>query len=260
MKKIIRFAALLAAAFLTAGCSLLESDSSGSVTFRIDGATAEILRHAQNDKSRHAELVSASRSLTAEDVSTGSTTEGLYFDIALKGDYTAKQTLPVTEGATAVFDDIPVGARVYAEATAYKIENDEKQILYTGKSDEITVREGKNTLSLAMKKVTAVKVSVTITVEESSDISVKIDKDETNIDKGIIIYTFTADEGYESYTWKLDGEETYTSENIFTFNTRGATAGTYDISLIAKKLVVEATEESSAQYEYYSYEAHITVE
>ena len=98
-------ALFVAAAFLTAGCSLfdtLESDSSGSVTFRIDGETAEILRHAQNDKSRHAELVSASRSLSAEDVSTGSTTDGLYFDIALKGGYTASQTLPVTDGATAL--------------------------------------------------------------------------------------------------------------------------------------------------------------
>ena len=322
------------------------------------------------------------------------------------------------------FTDIPAETKVYAEATAYKIENDGKQILYTGRSEEITIQEGENSLSLVMKKTESVEpsepeepseptepeepsepeptepsepeepaepvdptepsepeepseltepeptepepvepsepvdpaepesieytitfvldggqweegftapasctegeklaepeepakassetssyvfegwytsadegetlsetpydfdspvtaeltlyakwkevpvteISATISVEESSDINVTIDKDETDIDNEIIIYTFTADEGYESYTWKLDGEEvtaTSSVQNTFQFSTQNRAAGTYDISLIVKKVIMEATEDTPAQYGYYSYEAHITVE
>ena len=364
MQKVKSLFVLLAVIF-SVSCSLLDGGKEASVTFTIDKATASKIAGAASSRS-------TARALTAGEM------EGLFFDIELKGGYAAKETLPVTEGASVTFTDIPAETKVYAEATAYKIENDEKQILYTGRSEEITIQEGENSLSLVMRKYEPVEpedptepeptepkptepedpvepteptepteytitfvldggqwkegytapasctegeklaepeepskassetssyvfegwytsadggetlsdtpydfdspvtteltlyakwkevpfasVSAVIEVGESSDISVAVEKDETNIDKGIIIYTFTAEEGYESYTWKLDGEETYTSENIFTFNTRGATAGTYDISLIVKKVVVEATEESPAQYEYYSYEAHITVE
>ena len=105
--------------FIT-GCSLFENSGSGRITFRIDGETADKIAHESQSRA-------AARTLTAEEM------EGLYFEIELKGDYAAKQTLPVTEGASVTFEEIPVGTRVYAEATAYKIENDEKQILYTGR-------------------------------------------------------------------------------------------------------------------------------
>ena len=336
--KALLFTLSSALLFIT-GCSLFENSGAGRITFRIDGETADKIAHESQSRA-------AARTLTAEEM------EGLCFEIELKGDYAAKKTLPVTEGATAVFDDIPVGISLYAEGSAYRVTDGEKAIFYTGKSKEITIQEGENSLSLVMKKtepiepepteytitfelnggqweegftaplsceegkslaepeeptrassetasyvfegwytsadegetlsetpydfdspvtaeltlyakwkeVPVTEISATISVEESSDISVAVYKDETDIDKGIIIYTFTAEEGYESYTWKLDGEETYTSENIFTFNTRGAAAGTYDISLIVKKVIVEATGDTPAQYEYYSYEAHITVE
>jgi len=341
--KALLFTLSSALLFIT-GCSLFENSGAGRITFRIDGETADKIAHESQSRA-------AARTLTAEEM------EGLCFEIELKGDYAAKKTLPLTEGATAVFDDIPVGTSLYAEGSAYRVTDGEKAIFYTGKSKEITIQEGENSLSLVMKKtepiepepvepepteytitfvldggqweegftaplsceegkslaepeeptrassetasyvfegwytsadggetlsetpydfdspvtaeltlyakwkeVPVTEISATISVEESSDISVTIDKDETDSDKGIIIYKFTAEEGYESYVWKLDGEETYTSENIFTFNTRGATAGTYDISLIVKKVVVEATGDTPAQYEYYSYEAHITVE
>ncbi|MBQ9205138.1 MAG: InlB B-repeat-containing protein [Treponema sp.] len=340
-------AVILAAAVFIAGCSLFENSGAGRITFSIDGETADKIFLASQSRA-------AARTLTAEEM------EGLYFEIDLKGDYTAKKTLPVMEGATAVFDDIPVGISLYAEGSAYRVTDGEKVILYTGRSEEITIQEGKNSLSLVMKKtepaepepvepepteytitfvldggqweegytapasctegeklaepeepsrassetasyffegwytsadggetlsetpydfdspvtaeltlyakwkeVPVTEISATITVEESGDISVTVEKDETNIDKGIIIYYFTADEGYESYTWKLDGEEvtaTSSVQNTFQFETRGKAAGTYDISLIAKKVLVEATEDTPAQYEYYSYEAHITVE
>ena len=469
MQKVKSLFVLLAVIF-SVSCSLLDGGKEASVTFTIDKATASKIAGAASSRS-------TARALTAGEM------EGLFFEIELKGGYAAKETLPVTEGASVTFTDIPAETKVYAEATAYKIENDEKQILYTGRSEEITIQEGENSLSLVMRKYEPVEpedpaepeptepkptepedpvepteptepteytitfvldggqwkegytapasctegeklaepeepskassetasyvfegwytsadggetlsetpydfdspvtteltlyakwkevpfepvepaepeptepepteytitfvldggqwnegytapasctegeklaepgepskassetssyvfegwytsadegetlsetpydfdspvtteltlyakwkevpfasVSAVIEVGESSDISVAVEKDETNIDKGIIIYTFTADEGYESYTWKLDGEEvtaTSSVQNTFQFSAQNKAAGTYDISLIVKKVVVEATEDTPAQYEYYSYEAHVTVE
>ncbi len=269
MKFTQRIKALLLATFFAVffitGCSLFETSLSGfgKIEFRIDEKTAF-------------------RSLTEEEK------EGLYVEIKLKGGYTAKETLFLAEETKAVFEEIPIGTKLYAEASAYKIENDERIIFYTGKSEEITIQEGENPISLKMRKAeveepeaeageaepveaeeapesepetSLEEITVTITIEESSDITVTVDKDETDIDKGIIVYTFTAEEGYDSYTWKLDGEEVYpTVANIFKFSTQGWITGTYDISLITKKVIVEATEESPAEYEYYSYEAHLAVE
>ena len=331
--------------FIT-GCSLLENGGSGSITFRIDGNIAD-------------RTALSARELTTDE------SEGLLIEISLKGGHEDSEIIQFKDGASTTFGGIPVGCRLYIEATAYRESDGEK--FYTGKSAETTIHQGENRVELTMKKIKAdepvdptepeepsepepteytitfvldcgqwkegytapasctegeklaepeepakassetssyffegwytsadggetlsdsaydfetpvtqdltlyakwkevpvTEISATISVEESSDISVTIEPDETNIDKGIIIYTFTADEGYESYTWKLDGEDvtaTSSVQNTFTFNTRGAAAGTYDISLIAKKVVVEATEDTPAQYEYYSYEAHITVE
>ena len=152
-------AALLAAvALFMTGCPLLESDSSGSLTFRVTGEMAAKIAGEASARS--------ARSLSAEDVSTGSTTEDLYFDIALKGGYSASQTLPVTDGATATFDDIPVGTELWAEGIAYRIEEIDgtqtKIVLYTGKSDRVMIKDGENTLSLVMKKAETEDVLVKI--------------------------------------------------------------------------------------------------
>ena len=338
---------ILLAVIFSTSCSLFERDNAASVSFSIDRATAGKIAEAASARS-------VARNLAAEEM------EGLFLDIELKGGHVAGKTIPVTEGATAVFDDIPVGISLYAEGSAYRVTDGEKAIFYTGKSKEIKIQEGENSLSLEMKKtepiepepvepepteytitfelnggqweegftaplsceegkslaepeeptrassetasyvfegwytsadggetlsetpydfdspvtaeltlyakwkeVPVTEISATISVEESSDISVTIEPDETDIDKGIIIYNFTAEEGYESYTWKLDGEDVTATSSVphtFQFSTQNRAAGTYDISLIVKKVVVEATEDTPAQYEYYSYEAHITVE
>ncbi|WP_407427005.1 hypothetical protein [Treponema sp.] len=116
IKKFIRCFYFLCISFVilfsAASCSLFSTEGSGSVTFRIDGAMAQKITEV------------SSRSITAaRDVISSETEiqEGFYVDIALKGDYTAQKTIPVTEGASAVFEGIPVGAKISATASAYEI-------------------------------------------------------------------------------------------------------------------------------------------
>ena len=137
-----------------AACSLFEANDTGSVTFRIDGKMAEKITEASSR---------SARSARAADDTALPQTEGLFMEVSLTGGYTASKTLPVTKGATVVFDDIPVGARVSATASAYKTVQGEpsddtdtqKIILYTGTSEEIKIKEGKNYLSLFMEHALA---------------------------------------------------------------------------------------------------------
>ena len=215
-------AALFAAAalFMT-GCPLLESNSSGSLTFRVTGEMAAKI-------AGEASARSAARSLSAEDVSTGSTTEDLYFDIALKGGYTASQTLPVTDGAAATFGDIPVGTTLYAEGEAYEIKDGKKIILYTGTSEKITIQEGVNTLSLKMQNVkqedpAAETYTVTFETNGGSEIEAQT---VTSGEKATEPTTAPTKSGYGFAGWYSDSN--LTSE--FSFDT----AITADTKLYAK--------------------------
>ena len=220
MKQLTRLAALIvgAALFMT-GCPLLESDSSGSLTFRVTGEMAAKIAGEASSRS--------ARSLSAEDVSTGSTTEGLYLDIALKGGYSASKTIAVAKGAAATFSDIPVGTTLYAEGEAYRTEDGEKVILYTGKSEKITIQEGVNTLSLKMQKVkqeepAAETYTVTFETNGGSEIEAQtVTSGETASEP-----TAPTLEGYGFAGWYSDSD--LTSE--FSFDT----AITADITLYAK--------------------------
>ena len=136
-------------AFLLSTCSLINTTETSSVTFTIDRNTSLKISEAaghlcksQSDSKSH------SNSLDSEKK------DNLYFDIELKGGYSAVKTIPVLEETTATFDNIPVGTSLYAEANAYFIDiNNEKNILFLGKSEEITIKEGKNVLSLSLKSV-----------------------------------------------------------------------------------------------------------
>ncbi|MCR5289445.1 MAG: hypothetical protein K6E51_05590 [Treponema sp.] len=121
---------------LISGCTLLDSpDERGSITFYMSGDMAH--RIASGNGARAA--------LTPEEM------EGLYFDIDIKGDFEASETIPVTEGAVATFSDIPVGSEIYAEALAYRIEDSNKVKLYKGKSKKVTIENGENLLEILMQ-------------------------------------------------------------------------------------------------------------
>ena len=92
---------------------------------------------------------------------------------------------------------------------------------------------------------------VTIATGNHTDINVAQNK------SGSII-TFTADEGYSSYAWSIDGETTdesgtaYSTSNILNLDTTGWAEGTYDLMLNAIK--------GTGSDRYYSYTAQITVQ
>lgn len=129
---------LFVAAFLFAACSFLDNSiqtpTSGSVTFQINGS-----------KNRTAVNKTASdSSINLED--------GSILEVALKGSYEAVQTTVVKNNTASLsFAEIPVGTRLWAEASIYKtLEGNNKQILFTGKSAEVTITAGENPLSIKM--------------------------------------------------------------------------------------------------------------
>ena len=102
------------------------------------------------------ELVSKITSSSRSARAAGETAEsdGVFIEIALSGSFSQTKTVPLTASTTVTFSKIPVGAKIQAKAEAYKTSGDEeKTLLYTGESEEITVAEGGNTLTLKMKKV-----------------------------------------------------------------------------------------------------------
>lgn len=75
----------------------------------------------------------------------------------------------------------------------------------------------------------AVSPNSSITISEAADISVSSNISEAN-------RIFTADAGYDSYKWYLDGVlQTSAASNIFTLDISALKAGTYEIEVEAKK-------------------------
>ena len=50
--------------------------------------------------------------------------------------------------------------------------------------------------------------------------------------------TFTADTGYSSYSWEVDGTRQSANGNTFVFNTQNLSPGVYGIYLEAKSLTI----------------------
>ena len=215
--------ALVSSLFLWS-CSLFEADVTGSVTFCIDAVTEGIITEAASTQP-------AARSLTAEDIPIEDTSDGLYFDISLKGEIKVQKTLSVVEGASVTFENIPVGTELWAEGTAYRTEKTEsgteqRVVFYSGKSENIKVRAGKNTLSLLMKKSGSLFVNVTVVIHsDDNGISLSQTTDGTKI-------IFTAGESSEAYIWYVDGVKQSDTGAIFEFETEGMTTGVYEIEVV----------------------------
>ena len=136
---------------------MFESSSDASVTFVIDKNMAQKLTEATTSRS-------VSRSLSPEIM------DGLYLEISLNGGYNETKTVPVEENTVVKFENIPVGINLYAEASAYKTENGQKIVFYEGKSENVTIRAGENSISLAMRKTDDEEVwSVKIYVSANGD-------------------------------------------------------------------------------------------
>ena len=81
--------------------------------------------------------------------------ENLLIDVSLKGDYSQSITISAKSDATANFENLKIGANVYIEANAYtnKLDQDKRDILFTGTSDTFKIHAGVQEVSLTLKKI-----------------------------------------------------------------------------------------------------------
>lgn len=139
MSKKLFFLAPVCALLLTlASCSFFSDVSNekgpASVNFTIDSRTAQtLLRQAGID-------LSDSTRASIGDL------HGLYINLSLRGQYPISQFAQITaDGVTIAFANVPAGLSVYAYAEIY---SDPSNVLYKGKSDNITIIPGFNNLTV----------------------------------------------------------------------------------------------------------------
>lgn len=232
-KKIFLLPVLFGAVVFVTGCSLFEKDDSASLAFFIDKAMVSKIRETASLTEISSR--SASRALTDEN-------DEFFLDLSLKGGYEAEKTLPVTEGATATFSDIPVGTSVYVSGVAYRLqtegEKEVKTLYYAGESEKITIHAGDNSVSLRLKKMGSLSVQITVDSSEN-DIALSYTVDGTDI-----VFTATGSETLAStsvYAWYVDGNRQEENTSSFTLTTEGMTAGTYEIGVACGTKSASAT-------------------
>ncbi|MBQ7159808.1 MAG: hypothetical protein IJS09_10380, partial [Treponema sp.] len=74
----------------------------------------------------------------------------------------------------------------------------------------------------------SVELNISIKATSTSDVTVR------NVREGKVV-TFTAEEGWTTYTWKIDGKVQTTTGNILKVDTTDWGKGSYDITLIVTK-------------------------
>ncbi len=212
-----RIVGLLLTAFILSACSDSGTTDGSSLFFSLD-------------KSMTQKISAAAKSLTESELS------GLYLEVCLKGEYEESKTVAVTETEVVNFDGIPVGAKIYAEATAYMADEDseDRAVLYKGKSDIFTVQAGTNKVEINLTKQTAsIELSLS-TTEEASDI-----------------------EGYEIRIRDSNGEIQKTLE-IKSIDSPilldGMTSGTYTVSALAYK-TASGDDGNSSDPQTFTYDA-----
>ena len=117
--------AFLPCLFLTfSGCSQLDTDSKGSVSFRLN-------------------TTRAAREIARDIVSPDQAT---YIDVELQGGYTDSQTqeLEADKDIYITFENVPVGREINVYAQIYTLIEGEKQIIYAGTSETKTIQREEN--------------------------------------------------------------------------------------------------------------------
>lgn len=116
---------------------------------------------------------------------------------------------------------------------------DKVEIINAGDADN------SNNIVLYAKWKEIVGMSIDVTINDGDDSDIVVTNNAENLTDTTLI--FTADEGYDSYTWKVDGEEIqYGSSNKLSYDMTDKATGVYDVVLLATK-----------GEEYYSYLAQI---
>lgn len=117
--------AFLPCLFLTfSGCSQLDTDSKGTVSFRLN-------------------TTRAAREIARDIVSPDQAT---YIDVELQGGYTDSQTqeLEADKDIYITFENVPVGREINVYAQIYTLVESEKQIIYAGTSETKTIQREEN--------------------------------------------------------------------------------------------------------------------
>uniref|UniRef100_UPI0025D166B0 hypothetical protein n=1 Tax=Treponema sp. TaxID=166 RepID=UPI0025D166B0 len=120
------FAGLL---MIFAACSHLESTSNAEINFQLNMARLA-LSDMENLK------------ISVELIGTAGVEQSEIKDV----DASSKT-------AEFTFEEIPLGTELYAQAEIFVEEENVKKVLYSGKSDPRPIKEGRNVLSLTLKKV-----------------------------------------------------------------------------------------------------------
>lgn len=142
-KKFFFAAPLCALILILSSCSLFSDTTieNTSVTFTLDAKTAQtLMRNSGIDPA-------ASERTTMGDL------QGLYINLSLRGQFPISQAAQITaNGVTIAFANIPAGLSIYAYAEIY---SDPSNVLYKGKSDNLVVAFGTNSLNIKIMNAAA---------------------------------------------------------------------------------------------------------
>lgn len=174
------FATMLFCLFLFSCSNGIQRSKTATVSFYIDDATVQLLlqnsvfRAADDDTTETttpsavtpADDTDATDDTDEEEAAAEAATketlskyEGYYIDVTLVAETTQTKSQEITKDIKLDFEEIPIGAKVYATAQLYKYTDEEQKsrmMVYRGESDPIYVRERGNilTIKLATAKVT----------------------------------------------------------------------------------------------------------
>ena len=139
------FYLLILSIFFTSCFNGLKTPKETIVSFQMDKATVQKIIELSE---------STAHAARAGEASDSQPEETFYIEVTLCGDEEQTKTATLTKEIKIDFENIPVNARVYAKAQIYKYtdsKKSEKEVIYRGESNTITVRDGTNLISIKLK-------------------------------------------------------------------------------------------------------------
>ncbi len=157
--------------FIFSGCSLLGPTHTSSVLFSLNASRAAI-----------------------------SETSNTFVEVELMGDYSETQTVEFNSENTIniTFNAVPVGASIYARAQIYTSYENEKLVLYSGKSETKIVTEEENILNIKLD------IEYNSVVETSKSYIVyrplfKVERDNRELTTNKLEFKNDDEEAYETF-------------------------------------------------------------
>jgi len=142
-------AAIIAMALAACKMDMDESTSGGRIVLALDGETVQSLNNAV--RTARAEEPPADSSADTAQQSIPPAYEGTYLDIALTGAVQKTKTIPVQEGISVTFDELPAGVSVQIKGIVW-LEDPllGRIVIAEGISEPIVIKEGDNQATLPL--------------------------------------------------------------------------------------------------------------